>query len=56
MIVLAILATVLSLIFSWIVFMANAMSDSSAHRFEGGWLLTIAWIVTAALWLGWRFG
>lgn len=56
MIVLAIAITILAFVVSFVVFMANAMSDSSAHEFEGGWLLAGAWAVTLVIWLAWWWG
>lgn len=56
MIVLAILATLGSLVWSWIVLMANGMSSSPSTPFQGGWSIIAAWLVTAALWFGWWVG
>jgi hypothetical protein len=56
MLILAIVITILAAIVSWVVFMANAMSDSSAHDFEGGWLVAGAWLATAAFWIAWWVG
>lgn len=50
----AILCLVASLIFSWMVVLANAMS-SSPGPFVGGWLLIAAWAFTAFMWAGWWF-
>lgn len=48
MIVPAALATMASLIFSAFIFGSNAMLKSGP--FEGGVMLVIAWLGTAALW------
>ena len=58
MIVLAIIATIAALAFSFVVFMANAMSDVSPGygHFEGAYLLGGAWVVALAYWLAWYVG
>jgi len=56
MIVLAILATIASVILSGFVVMANGMSDAPQMAFQGGWMIAGAWLVTAALYLAWWVG
>lgn len=56
MIVLAIIATVVALLVSFVVVMANGMSDSPATPFQGGLLIGVAWISAAVLWLAWWVG
>ena len=53
MIVLAILATIASIILSVVVVFANGMSDAPTMAFQGGWMIGGAWLVTAALYLAW---
>ena len=33
---------------SWMTFMANAMSDAPGAGFQGGWLLAGVWVVVLA--------
>ena len=42
---------VCALVWSWITFMANAMSDAPGMGFQGGWLIAGVWavVVGAAL-------
>lgn len=56
MIVHAIIATVAALLLSYVVVMANEMSDSPSTPFQGGFLLGGAWLGTAVLWLAWWIG
>lgn len=56
MIVLALLATFASFIWTWIVVMANGMSAISVHGFQGGFSLVVAWVITAALYVAWWVG
>ena len=54
-IVIAILA-VAAAAWSWMTFMANAMSDAPGAGFQGGWLLAGVWAVVAAAFLWKVFG
>jgi hypothetical protein len=56
MIVLAILATLASILWTAFTVFANGMSDSPGLPFQGGWSIAAAWAVTSALWLGWWVG
>jgi hypothetical protein len=56
MIVLAILATLVAIVLTMLVIYANGMSDSPDMPFQGGWIVGIAWVITAALWLAWWIG
>jgi hypothetical protein len=56
MIVFAVVATVISLVWSGVVCLANGMSTSSNDGFAGGNTVIAAWVATAALWLAWWVG
>lgn len=56
MIVLAIIATIASVIWTLFVFFANSMSDSPGGAFQGGWSIGAAWLVTIILWATWAIG
>jgi hypothetical protein len=56
MIVLAILATIASIIWTGFVVVANGMSDAPQMAFQGGWMIAAAWVVVAALYLAWWVG
>ncbi len=53
MIVLAILTTIAALVWSFVVFLANGMSDGT--KFQGRLSLIAVWIVVAIMWLAWWF-
>lgn len=55
MIVLAIVATLVAVIWSFIVVCANGMR-SSPGAFMGGFTLTATWIGVAVLWFAWWIG
>jgi hypothetical protein len=56
MIILAILATLGAIGWTVLVFGANAMSDAPQQGFQFGGSILIAWVVVAAVWLGWWIG
>ncbi len=51
-IILAIVATLGAVIYSWIVLMANVMSSASGP-FKGGTSMVVAWVAVALLWAAW---
>jgi hypothetical protein len=52
-VIVAILATIASMIWSFFVVFANAMSDAPGQDFQGGWTVIAAWLGTPALYLAW---
>ena len=53
---LAILATLGSLVWTYIVFLGNAMSDAPTVPFQGGISLVVVWVVTVLLYVAWYMG
>jgi len=56
MIVLAIIATIIAIGVSFLVVMANGMSDAPMAGFQGGYTIAIAWGVAGVFWLAWGVG
>lgn len=55
LLVLSLLATLLAIGLTVLVFGANMMSDAPTAGFEGGAILVIAWIVVAGFWVGFYY-
>ena len=43
-----VILVILALGWTWMTFMANAMSDAPGAGFQGGWLLAGVWVVVLA--------
>ena len=47
---------ILALVWSWMTFMGNAMSDAPGAGFQGGWTIAVAWVVVVGAFLWKVFG
>jgi hypothetical protein len=56
MLFLAIVATLVSIVWTAFVVFANGMSSAPMAAFQGGWSIIGVWVLTVILWLAWGFG
>ena len=55
LLVLAVLMTLVAVAITFVVLLANSMSDAPTMPFEGGSFIAASWVAAAGLWAWWIF-